>query len=97
LIPALFQLLGSLLFTSLGYGSLEGNSKIIGYALFLPASVLIWFVGKYLNKPKVQVDHQTGQQYVSKGRHALFFIPVEYWAFIFPIVAIILTIVQLVQ
>jgi hypothetical protein len=98
LIAALFQWLGYAISSGLGYGPLEGDAQIIGYLLFLPAAVLLWFLGRYLNKPKVYTDKATGQQVYSKGgRHSLFYIPIEYWAFIYVLLAIILTIVQLVQ
>lgn len=98
LIAALFQWLGYAISSGLGNGSLEGDTQIIGYLLFLPAAVVIWFLGKYLNKPKTYIDKATGQQvYSNGGRHSLFFIPMEYWAFIYVILAVVLTIVKLVS
>jgi hypothetical protein len=95
-IAALFQFIGYGVSSVFGVDSYSDAAKMIGYLLFLPAAVVLWLLGKKLNKPKVYVD-QTGQQVVSKGRHSLFFIPIEYWAFIYVILAVVLTIVQLVS
>jgi hypothetical protein len=48
----------------------------------LPASVMIWSVGRWLNRPIT--------------RHSLFFIPMEYWAFILGVLSISFIIAELV-
>jgi hypothetical protein len=95
-IAALFQFIGYGISSLIGMDSYSDAAKITGDMLFLPAAIVLWIVGKRLNKPKVYVD-EAGQQVVSKGRHSLFFIPIEYWAFIYVVLSIGLIIAQVVQ
>lgn len=59
----------------------------------LLASVSIWFVGKYFNnKPgRELIDKKTGKEIVLKPHNTLFFIKMEYWAFIILILGIIIS------
>ena len=59
-------------------------------------SVSIWFVGRYFNgKPgRVMIDKKTGREVVFKRRNALFFIPMEYWAFIVGIFFLLISFVK---
>jgi hypothetical protein len=45
---------------------------------------IVWFLGRWLNnKPeKILIDPETGEQVVLRGGHSLFWIPMQYWAFI---------------
>ena len=49
---------------------------------FLMAGIIIWIVGRQLNKQKVKtlVDKQTGEEVVLKNNNSFFFIAMEYWA-----------------
>ncbi|RYY25634.1 MAG: hypothetical protein EOP41_05075 [Sphingobacteriaceae bacterium] len=49
------------------------------------AAAIIWFWGKKLNDPaknKILVDKATGQELILKPNHSLFFIKMQYWAFV---------------
>lgn len=74
--------LGGLILSLLGY-SLDSKMDFVTKLFMLPASVMIWFVGRWLNRPI--------------KRHSLFFIPMEYWGFILGVLSISFIIVELVS
>ncbi|MGO4270691.1 hypothetical protein AB4Z22_12730 [Paenibacillus sp. TAF58] len=80
-----------ILIESLIYGSSKGVVHGWPYTLTLiAAAVGIWFSGKALNKSagRVLVDQQTNQQFKMGTPHSLFFIPMQYWAFLLGVIAI---------
>ena len=46
--------------------------------------LIVWFLGRHLNtKPdKILIDPETGEQVALRKDHSLFWIPMQYWAFI---------------
>ena len=57
------------------------------------AAAAIWLVGKKFNSPtknKILVDQQTGKEFLFKPDHSLFFIKMQYWAFVVGAVAVFL-------
>jgi hypothetical protein len=49
------------------------------------AAVAIWFTGSKFNSPtknRVMIDKATGQEFLVRPNHSLFFIKMQYWAFI---------------
>ncbi|PWV45712.1 MULTISPECIES: hypothetical protein [Nocardiopsis] len=52
------------------------------------AAVAVYFVGQRLNAPKQAFDPATGQPVRHRNAHTLFFVPMQYWAFILPVVAV---------
>ncbi len=97
LIAALFQLIGYGIFTLFGLDAASDAAKYTGYLMFLPAAVVLWIIGKKMNKPIAHTDQATGKQVISKARHSLFFIPIEYWAIIYILLSIGMIIAKLVQ
>jgi hypothetical protein len=61
-----------------------GVSNAFFQAGFGAGLVIVWFLGRWLNgRPlKILVDPESGERVVLKGRHSLFWIPMQYWAFI---------------
>ena len=60
---------------------------------FVAAAPLLWLLGRKLNGPdtsRTLVDPESGETVVLRRRHALFFIPVQYWAIPSAIVAALL-------
>ncbi len=57
---------------------------------------LCWPVGRYLHrKPgRVLIDKATGQEVIIKHEHHLMFIKVEYWAFIFLAIGLVVLVVN---
>jgi hypothetical protein len=53
-------------------------------ALVIAASVNFW-AGRRLNRRRgrVAIDATTGRRFALRGRHDLFFIPMEYWSIAF--------------
>jgi len=51
----------------------------------LAAAVAIWYTGNSFNshaKDRVMIDKITGQEFIIKPNHSLFFIKMQYWAYI---------------
>ena len=55
----------------------------------LPASAFIWFVGKKFNANAEEVE--IGKRIKFRQGHSVMFVNIEYWAFIFPVVLIIVS------
>lgn len=49
------------------------------------AAALVYGVGRWLDRQpgRAMIDKATGQEVVLRKKHALFFIPVRYWPYIF--------------
>jgi hypothetical protein len=78
----------SLVFGSIG--STEDTGAAVGAII---SGVVIWFLGNKLNaddKNKVMIDKQTGQEVIIKPNHSLFFIKMQYWAFIIAGIGIVM-------
>src|SRR5438105_3149025 len=70
----------SLIFSGIGFT--EDLGAAVGAVI---SGVTIWFVGLRFNAPekaRVLIDKQTGQEFTVKPVHSLFFIKMQYWAFI---------------
>lgn len=63
-----------------------GGSQDVGMAIgAMLSGILIWFVGKKFNAPEktqVYIDKKSGQEVLVKPDHSLFFIKMQYWAFV---------------
>ncbi|MCX7748956.1 MAG: hypothetical protein N2645_19020 [Clostridia bacterium] len=70
------------------YGSDSKGHFWITIIFYILAGILIWFLGKALNKNRnnTVVNPETGHEYRIGTRHSLFFIPMQYWG---PIVIIL--------
>lgn len=57
---------------------------IIGTIIFLVDAAIIWYIAKKLDeKPgRVVIDKKTGREFVLKGKHTFFFIPLKYWPYV---------------
>ncbi len=53
-------------------------------AAALVGAVSIWFLGRYLNSrgTRTLIDEETGEKVVLGNKHSLFFLKMEYWAFV---------------
>jgi ribose/xylose/arabinose/galactoside ABC-type transport system permease subunit len=54
----------------------------------LAAALLIWPIGRWLNREAIaphanDLEDDFAPRYHQTGRHTLFFVPMEYWAFVF--------------
>lgn len=57
------------------------------------AAAAVWFAGKKFNSPdkdRVMIDKQSGQEFIFKPDHSLFFIKMQYWAFLIAAVGLFL-------
>jgi len=57
------------------------------------AATAIWFIGKKCNssdKNRTMIDKASGQEFIFKPDHSLFFIKMQYWAFIVGAVGVFL-------
>ncbi|MFS0874027.1 hypothetical protein [Paenibacillus xylanilyticus] len=88
ILGIIFPVVVAGLLASLGFT--DENARwyyFIGLAL---SAILIWFIGKHLNKDKDEVftHEKTGQRYKLGNRHTLFFIPLQYYAIVYLILGI---------
>ena len=78
-------------FVGAGLSSLVNLSPQVGvYLGCVLASAPIWYVGSRLNRPVPGYHPRTGERVVYKNQHTLFWIPMQYYAFIVGILAIVL-------
>jgi hypothetical protein len=71
-------------------GSPDAFNPLSGLAL-AAAAAAIWQLSRYLNRQpgRTVVDKATGREFVLRRSHSLFFIPIEYWAWIVTVLAIL--------
>ncbi|MFC7680761.1 hypothetical protein [Paenibacillus sp. GCM10028914] len=89
IIGVLFPILVALLLASLGFSDENGDwFYFIGLTL---SAIPVWFIGKHFNRDKDEVftNERTGQQFKLGNRATLFFIPLQYYAIVYPILGII--------
>ena len=68
--------------------------------MFFIAGVIMFFIGRKLNNPsndKELIDNQTGETYLLKKRHTVFFLNVEYFGILFIIIGIVEAIALLLK
>lgn len=67
----------------LGEGYFGGSTwaKLLAFAI---TALALWFCGRWMNKPtgEVFINKETGEEFQKIPNHSLFFIPVQYWAFV---------------
>lgn len=90
LIPAC--IIGGLFFSkeNIDYG--------IAIGLFL-GGAFNWYFGKKWNNSegRTVIDEKTGQKFILKTKHTLFWIKMEYWGFIFGIIGLIILFQKLIM
>jgi len=63
-----------------------GSTEDIGAAIgAIISAFVIWIAGNKLNSPtkdKIMIDKQTAKEVIFKADNSLFFIKMQYWAFI---------------
>ncbi|QAA34638.1 hypothetical protein [Clostridium manihotivorum] len=69
-----------------------GAHSWVSLFAYLLAGLLCFFVGRALNRGngKVYIDKETGQEIIARRTHSFFFIKMEYWGFILPILGIVI-------
>ncbi len=65
------------------------NSYAPAIATFT-TGIFNWFFGNKWNiqQAKIEVDEETGQQYLYKNQHTFFWVPMQYWGLVLSIVGI---------
>lgn len=54
------------------------------------AGIILWFMGNALNAPKDEYySHKTGETLVLRDNHSLYFIKMEYWGVILPLIGLV--------
>ncbi len=81
---------------SLGFENFFGIHRDWGVVAGLFVSgIIVWFAGKKVNDPsrgKLVVEKETGKEILLIEEHSMFFIKMQYWAFILGTAGIIMTI-----
>jgi hypothetical protein len=62
---------------------------VIGILVFIP----VWIYGKKWNVPLELINKKTGQEFTIKNPHTFFWIPMQYWAIIYPVLILVIFIV----
>jgi len=92
-----FSFAGNLICNSIyGDGYYDNHKGPLCLALALSA-IPIWFLGRYLRtkSDRIVIDKATGKEMaMNQSRHALFFIPMDYWAPILLVIAVATFFVQ---
>jgi len=58
---------------------------------FVVGGVAVWFSGRGLNGPRLNYDRWTQQwELIQENRHRLMGIPMQYWAIVGPVMAIVM-------
>jgi hypothetical protein len=77
------SLLANLIFNAkVGAGYYDQHKWPFAVSLIVSAAIC-WFLGNYLRKrsDRIVIDKKTGKEFaVNQSRHALFFIPMHWWA-----------------
>lgn len=70
---------------------LESSDYVFIISAFV-TGLFSWFFGKKwnANTERILVDEKTGKRLKAKKKHTFFYIPMEYWGFIFPAFGIII-------
>jgi hypothetical protein len=93
LVLVIAVIIGAIL--SLIFGKI-GSSEDMGAAIGAIISAgVIWIVGNKFNAPtkdRIVIDKLTGKEVVLKPNHSLFFIRMQYWAFIIGGIGVIMLI-----
>ena len=68
----------------------RSGSSILMFAMFIPAGVMTWYLGKWMNRGSIRqlVDPQTGQTVTLRNDHSFFFVPVQWWGVLIVVVSI---------
>jgi amino acid transporter len=85
-----------LLWSVTGEGRYFVHHPFVGLLVFAVAAVVVWFLGKFMNRKPLQVMEldQHGRKLVPKARHTIWFVPAEYWG---PILFVLLTVIILLH
>jgi hypothetical protein len=66
--------------------SIAGSTEDMGAGVgAIISGIVIWFVGNHFNSSKndrTVIDKKTGKEFILKQEHSMFFIKMQYWAFI---------------
>lgn len=89
IIGIIFPILISALLVSLGFS--DENFQWFYFIGLTLSAIPVWFIGKRLNRDKDEIftNERTGERFKLGNRHTLFFIPLQYFAIIYPILGII--------
>ncbi len=89
IIGIIFPIAIAAVLASLGFS--DENSNWFYFIGLTISAVPIWFIGKRLNRDKdeIMINETTGERFRLGNRHTLFFIPLQYYAVVYPILGII--------
>jgi len=95
-----FSLIMNLIFNATyGAGYYDHHKWPFAVSL-IDSAIACWFLGNYLRKKsdRIVIDKQTGKEFrINQSKHALFFIPMQYWGPILLVCAAILFAVEFIH
>ncbi|MDA8370184.1 MAG: hypothetical protein M0026_09980 [Nocardiopsaceae bacterium] len=59
------------------------------------AAIAVFFIGQKFNAPRQGYHQSTGQPVMYRNGHTLFFIPMQYWAFILLAISVVVIVMTL--
>jgi hypothetical protein len=79
----------------MGHGTADAPpliARLVGFLPWVGAAAAAWFMGRKVNTKteKVLIDPETNEPVTLRtgGGHSLFFIPMQYWAFILLVIGV---------
>lgn len=77
----------------LGFEDATIEIMTLEFILSLLLSIPIWIYGKKWNSEKLElIDKATGNEFIVTGQNTAFWIPMQYWAIIFPSIILLIII-----
>ncbi len=86
-------ILTALIGPSLGFK--DGTTQIVALELIIAIllSIPIWIYGRKWNSEKRElIDKLTGKELIITNQHSFFWIPMQYWAIIYPVIILLVMI-----
>ena len=87
LVPLIYWLVTLAVREGLGRVDVEDDIAIAGGVVL--SAIIVWVTGKKINDPargKLVIDVETGEELLLQDSHSFFWIKIEYWAFVVPVV-----------
>jgi hypothetical protein len=73
------------------FGTDFAHAGVLINSASLVGAIGVWFLGQRLNgRPsRILLDPETGEQVIWRARHTLFWIPMQYWCFVWVVAALV--------
>lgn len=84
-------LLAGIIGSAIGFKDATVQMYILEFIIALALFVPLWFYGKELNSKTMElIDKKTGKEFTIKNPHKAFWIPMQYWTIIWPVILLLI-------